>query len=85
MNTESLSGVVDIISGIINGGPHAIMIILLLVIVGLIWDRKRLIDDVKKKDDKVEKIVNDYYEGNLTLAGALDSLKSVLYEIKSKI
>lgn len=85
MDSNSLSEVLNVLSNIMNGGPHAIIVILLLIVAALIWDRKRLQADVVRKDEKIDKIVNDYYEGNLTLAGALDSLKTVLYEIKARM
>ena len=40
---------------------------------------------IEKKDEKLEKIVDDYYKGNITLSDALTSLKIVLYEIKAKL
>ena len=67
-----------------QGGPSAILAILVLIIVVLIFDRRRLLSEITKKDEKIDKIVDDYYKGNLTLSEALNSLKSVLYEIKGK-
>jgi hypothetical protein len=48
-------------------------------------ENKRLKEDGKKKDEKIDKIIDDYYKGNLTLTEALNSLKLVLFEIKGKI
>lgn len=69
----------------IEGGPPAVIAVLLLVIVGLIFERKRLLAELIKKDEKIDKIIDDYYKGNMTLSDALNSLKMVLYEIKSKL
>lgn len=68
-----------------NGGPEAIIAVLLIVIILLILERKRLISEITKKDEKIDKIIDDYYKGNMTLSEALNSLKLVLYEIKSKL
>lgn len=74
-----------LIGALLGGGPQAIIAILLLVITVLILERRRLIKDIEKKDDRIDKIVDDYHKGNLTLSEALNSLKIVLYEIKSRI
>ncbi len=68
-----------------TGGPSAIIALLLLAILGLYMDRRRLLKEITHKDDKIDKIVEDYYKGNLTLSEALNSLKSVLFEIKGQI
>jgi FtsZ-interacting cell division protein ZipA len=67
-----------------NGGPHGIIVILALVIGGMWFERQRLIKENAKKDDRLDKIIDDYYKGNLTLSEALNSLKAVLFEIKDK-
>jgi len=77
-----LTKIVDII---INGGQHAIDFILFAIILILIHERNRLIKEINKKEEKIDKIIEDYYEGNLTLSEALNSLKLVLYEIKGRI
>lgn len=73
-----------LLAAILSGGP-AIMSILLLIIAALLWDRSRLIKVIEKKDEKIDRIVDDYYKGNITLTEALNSLRTVLYEIKTKI
>jgi hypothetical protein len=73
-----------ILDQIIHGGPQ--MIALLSLIVGLLLlDRKRLTNEMAKKDDRLNKIVDEYYKGNISLAEALNSVKLVLYEIKLKL
>jgi hypothetical protein len=70
---------------IVNGGNQGIISMLLVVIALLLFDRHRLNKEIGKKDDKLESIIDDYYKGNLTLAEALNSLKFVLFEIKTKL
>lgn len=60
-------------------------IIMGIIILFLLNERKQLKDDNKKKEEKIDKIVDDYYRGNLTLTEALNSLKLVLFEIKGKL
>lgn len=67
------------------GGPGAVIASLLLVIVVLIWQIKQLQTTITKKDEKLEKIIDDYYKGNMTVADALNSLKSLLYEIRGRL
>lgn len=75
----------DLLTILLNGGPHAIISILVLVIIIMYIDRRRLIADLNKKDAKIDQIIDDYYKGNLTLSDALNSLKVVLYEIKARL
>lgn len=56
-----------------------------MIIAMLLLDRHRLVKDNSRKDEKIERIVDDYYKGNLTLTEALNSLKTVLYEIRLKL
>ena len=74
-----------LIAAVLGGGPQAVIAILLLIIAVLFLERRRLVKEIEKKDDKIERIVDDYYKGNLTLSEALNSLRIVLFEIKSKI
>ena len=60
-------------------------IIMGVIILFLLNERKQLKEDNKKKEEKIDKIVDDYYRGNLTLTEALNSLKLVLFEIKGKL
>jgi hypothetical protein len=72
----------------ISGQENAasiIPLILCLIIGALLYDRKRLTDELKRKDEKIEKIVDEYFKGNMTLTEALNSLKLVLFEIKGRL
>ncbi|RYF06452.1 MAG: hypothetical protein EOO77_26865 [Oxalobacteraceae bacterium] len=74
-----------LVVALLGGGPQGLIAILCLIIALLIVDRKRILKEVERKDEKIEKIVDDYYTGNKTLGEALTSLKLVLIEIKAKI
>jgi hypothetical protein len=81
-----IDGIVEkLVTLIANGGNQGIISMLLVVIALLLFDRHRLNKEIGKKDDKLESIIDDYYKGNLTLAEALNSLKFVLFEIKTKL
>lgn len=73
------------VEAISQGGPNAIIMLLLAFIGILIWDRRRLVQEIEKKDTKLEKIIDDYYRGHLTITEALNGLKIVLAEIKGKL
>jgi hypothetical protein len=59
--------------------------VFVLIIVFLWLERRRLLHELEKKDDKIDRIIDDYSKGNVTLGEALNSLKLVLYEIKGKL
>jgi len=76
----------SILSVMTNGnGAQALPIIMGLIIWHLLEERKKLIADNQKKDERIDKIVDDYHKGNLTLTEALNSLKLVLFEIRGSI
>lgn len=74
-----------LLTALLAGGPGAIIAILVGIIVFLLWDRKKLVETIDKKEEKIEKIIDDYYKGNLTLTEALNGLKMVLMEIKGQL
>lgn len=69
----------------ISGGPGAVIAFLVVLILLLWFERRRLLEEIEKKDDKIDKIIEDYTKGNVTLSEALNSLKCVLYEIKGRL
>lgn len=80
----------DIIGAVLGlatsgNGTQAVPVLLGLVIWHLLGENKKLKAEIEKKDERIDKIVDDYHRGNLTLTEALNSLKLVLFEIKGKI
>lgn len=67
------------------GDMRAVVLILVAVIAALIWDRLKLVKQLASKDERIEKILDEYHKGNLTLAEALNNVRLVLYEIKGKM
>ncbi len=51
----------------------------------LLLDRRRLTAEISRKDEKIEKIVEDYNKGNMTITQALAVLREVLVEIKGRL
>lgn len=83
-----MDNIIGMILNLLTSGKQGVEI--LPVVMGLIiWhlldERKKMLEDSKRKDERIDKIIDDYHKGNLTLTEALNSLKIVLYEIKSKI
>jgi hypothetical protein len=70
---------------LLGGGPTAIIAVLVIIIGFLVLERKRLLKEIEKKDDKIDRIIDDYYKGNMTISEAFNSLKMVLFEIKGKL
>ncbi len=73
-----------LLAPLLNGGP-AVIAALILFILALLWERRRLMAEIKEKEAKIDKIVDDYHKGNLTIAEAMNSLRFVLSEIKGKL
>lgn len=83
----------DIISSVIGAlitfmitpGPGAIIALLVLAIV-LIWiDRNRLIKTIEKKDDRIDRIIDQYYAGHLSLTDALGHIESAMLEMAKRL
>lgn len=70
-----------LMSQIFHGGPSVIAILILTVIC-LIIDRRRLEKEISVKDERLGKIVDEYYRGNISLSEALQGIKLFLAEIK---
>lgn len=70
---------------LLGGGPTALIAVLVIAVLALVMERRRLLKEIEKKDDKIDKIIDDYYKGNMTISEAFNSLKMVLFEIKGKL
>lgn len=75
----------NLLLALLAGGPTAIIAVLVMAIIMLVMERRRLLKKLDKNEEKIDKIIDDYYKGNMTLSEALNSLKLVLYEIKGKL
>lgn len=70
-----------IMTQIFHGGPSVIAMLVFIVIC-LIIDRRRLEKEISIKDERLGKIVEEYYKGNISLSEALQGIKLFLAEIK---
>jgi uncharacterized membrane protein YqiK len=74
----------NLIAILLQGGPEVVAVLILFIVL-LLFERKRLISEVSRKDARIDKVTEDYHVGSLTLAEALNSLKMVLFELKSHL
>lgn len=58
---------------------------LIFIIAIQFWIIKHLWQTVQKKDERIDKIFDEYHKGNITMIDALNSLKLVLFELKGRI
>jgi hypothetical protein len=58
---------------------------LVLIIAGLLFNRKEMVKAMEEKDKKIDAIIDEFHSGNLTMADAMKSLTMVLYEIKGRL
>ena len=76
---------IELMNMILSGGTHAIIVILCIVIFALLMDRRRMLKDAAKAELRIDKILEDYRDGNATLADALKSLAMLMAEIRGGI
>jgi hypothetical protein len=74
-----------LLSTLIAGGTSGVISLLLLIITGLLWDRRRVFSDNAKKDAKLDAMIDNYYKSNIAVGEALNSIKVVLAEISVKL
>ena len=75
----------NLISTLLAGGPAGVIALLMLVIAGLLWDRRRVFTDNAKKDQKLDVMIENYYKSSISVGDALSSIKIVLAEISAKL
>jgi len=74
-------------------GPAGAVNSLLLVMIGavlvaLFWcmrDRKRLLNSLGKKDDKIFEIIDKYEEASNSVTNAMHSVREVLIELRALV
>jgi hypothetical protein len=74
----------NLITVLLQGGPEVVAVLLLFILL-LLFDRKRLLSEVARKDARIDKIVDDYHSGSITMAEAMNSLRMLLFELKSRL
>jgi hypothetical protein len=79
------STIQNLIATLLSGGPAGVIALLMLVIAGLLWDRRRVFTDIAKKDQKLDVMIENYYKSSISVGDALSSIKIVLAEISVKL
>jgi hypothetical protein len=79
------STVQNLIATLLTGGPAGVIALLMLVIAGLLWDRRRVFTDNAKKDQKLDVMIENYYKSSISVGDALSSIRIVLAEISAKL
>jgi hypothetical protein len=79
------STIQNLIATLLAGGPAGVIALLMLVIAGLLWDRRRVFIDNAKKDQKLDVMIENYYKSSISVGDALSSIKIVLAEISAKL
>ena len=74
-----------LLTTLVAGGTSGVISLLLLIITGLLWDRRRVFSDNAKKDAKLDAMIDNYYKSNMAVGEALNSIKIVLAEISVKL
>jgi hypothetical protein len=79
------SSILSLVNILISGGASGVIALLILVVAGLLWDRRRVFMDNAKKDMKLDNLMENHYKSNLAVSEALNSIKIVLAEISVKL
>jgi hypothetical protein len=79
------STIQNLIATLLSGGPAGVIALLMLVIAGLLWDRRRVFTDNAKKDQKLDVMIENYHKSSISVGDALSSIKIVLAEISVKL
>lgn len=75
----------DFFKLLISDGKTGIIMLLLVAIVYLWYDRRRMVQTIERKDRQLERIIRDYHRGNAKIVEALNHLKILLIEIKGRL
>lgn len=81
----SLDTVTEILDILVTDSQSGIILLLLLFIVFLLWDRRKMQETIDKRDRQIARIADNYYKGNMKIVEALNQLKMLLIEIKGRI
>ena len=60
------------------GGGQAVVAILLIAIMGLVVDRRRMILEIRQREARTEKLIEDYYQSNMQVRQLLVSIRQML-------
>lgn len=74
-----------ILNLVLSGGTHAIIAILAIIILLQLYDRRRLIADIAHKDEVIEKNTDNYHNDTMKLTEAINALKFLLLEMRTRI
>ena len=69
---------------LLSGGPAGLIALLMPVIAGLLWDRRRVFADNAKKDQKLDVMIENHYKSSISVGDALSSVNIVLAGTSAK-
>ena len=68
----------QLIGILLGGSGQAVTAVLIVTIIGLLTDRRRMIADMKAKEARIDRMIDDYYKANIQVTEALGSIKQLL-------
>ncbi len=68
----------QLVTTLLGGGAQAVVAVLVVTIIGLLSDRKRTLADLKAKEARIDRMIDDYYKANIQVTEALGSIKQLL-------
>ena len=74
-----------VLTALTTGGIGAQIAIFVAIIAFLVWERNNLNKKLAKKEEKLEKVIQEYYESSEAIASALNSIKLALTKLGNKI
>lgn len=78
-----------LVSSVLGGGAGGMIALLMLIIGLMIWDRIRLLNDLKHVTDSHKKelaeLIDKYYSSRQDVKEAINEIKIVMAKIESKL
>ena len=63
---------------LLGGGTQAVVAVLVMAVIGLLADRRRMMAEIRAKDARAERRIDDYYKANIQVSEALASIKQLI-------
>jgi 20S proteasome alpha/beta subunit len=68
----------QLVAVLLGGSGQAVIAVLLIAITGLVTDRRRLLNDIKAKEARIDQMIDNYYRATSSMSEALAGVRQYL-------